>query len=123
MADSPVKAGEFDNLPYTPGGGKLHNKTISMDAYLTDKDGNGNSVMYNVHSLYGTLETIATHKFLSSNTPNRTFILSRDSFVGHGQYGTIWTGDNDSTFEHLKHSFSSIMTMNMMGLPFIGADI
>ena len=99
------------------------NKTISMDAYLTDKSGNGTSVMYNVHNLYGTLETMATQKYLMSKSTNRAFILSRDSFVGHGKYGTIWTGDNDSTFEHLKHSFSSIMTMSMMGLPFIGADV
>jgi alpha-glucosidase (family GH31 glycosyl hydrolase) len=94
-----------------------------MDAYLTDKDGNGTSVMYNVHSLYATLETMATQKYLLSKFTNRTFVLSRGSFVGHGKYGTMWTGDTESSFEHLRLSQSSLMTMSIMGLPFVGADI
>ena len=61
---SPVKPKEFDNLQYTPGSGQKYNKTILMDAYFTDKFGNETSVMYNVHSLYGTLETMATQKYL-----------------------------------------------------------
>ena len=93
VSDSPVKPGEFENLQYTPGGGQLYNKTISMDAYFTDKDENGTFAMYNVHSLYATLETMATQKYLQSKFTNRTFVLSRGSFVGHGKYGTMWTGD------------------------------
>ena len=38
-----------------------------MDIYFTDKSENGFSVMNNVHSLYGTIETIATQYIYSQS--------------------------------------------------------
>lgn len=123
LSESPVKPGEFDDIPFTPGNHDLFYKTLSMDAYHYDADENGTFVMYNIHNLYGTLETKATSNYLKSKDSKRQLIISRDSFVGHGQYGSIWTGDNDASQEHMQLSINQIMNFNMFGMPFVGGDI
>lgn len=123
---SPVKPGAFDDIPFIPGKDVLWTKTISMDAYLYDPNTtnpSGNYVMYNIHNLYGTLETKATHDYLKSKSNKRQLIISRDSFVGHGQYGSIWTGDNDATWDDMRLSINQIINFNMFGMPFVGGDI
>lgn len=122
-SESPVKPGAFDNIPYTPGEENLNYKTLSMDGYHYDIDHNNTFLMYNVHNIYGTLETIATHNYLKSKDDKRQLIISRDSFVGHGQYGSIWTGDNESTQKDLELSINQIMNFNMFGMPFVGGDV
>lgn len=123
VTESPVKPGAFDNIPFVPGEVDLITKTLSMDAYFHDENNEGTYVMYNIHNLYGTLETMATHDYLASKNSNRPLIISRDSFVGHGQYGSIWTGDNDASQEHMQLSINQIMNFNMFGMPFVGGDI
>ncbi|CAI2383231.1 unnamed protein product [Moneuplotes crassus] len=123
LGDSPVGVGEFDDIPFTPGGEKLDYKTLSMDAYFHDENDNGTFVMYNIHNMYGTLETIETSKYLASRDKRRHLIISRDSFVGHGKYGSIWTGDNDATYQDLTLSINQIMNFNMFGMPFVGGDV
>jgi alpha-glucosidase (family GH31 glycosyl hydrolase) len=99
-----------------------------MDGYFYDENGNNTFLMYNIHNLYAMTEVMATNIFLtnrmSENMDNpRPLIVSRDSFVGQGQYGTIWTGDNDSKEEHMKYNINQLMHFNMFGMPFVGGDI
>ena len=103
----------------------MDRRTISMDSKLTDPNENltGTYIMYNIHNIYGTLETIATNKYLTAKNNKRPLIMSRDSFVGHGQYGTVWTGDNDASQNHMRLSISQIINYNQFGLPFTGADV
>jgi alpha-glucosidase (family GH31 glycosyl hydrolase) len=123
VSDSPIQPGEFDKIPFTPGQGELYNKTLSMDGYFHDDNENGTFVMYNIHNMYGTLETIASYNYLKSRDNRRSLIISRDSFVGHGKYGSIWTGDNDASQEHMQLSINQIMNFNQFGMPFVGGDI
>ena len=96
-----------------------------MDAIFTDPNENvtGTYIMYNIHNMYGTLETIATNKYLTFKDNKRPLIISRDSFVGHGQYGSIWTGDNFATQKDMRLSINQIMNFNQFGMPFVGGDI
>ena len=96
-----------------------------MDAIFTDPKENatGEYIMYNIHNMYGTLQTKATNEFLTSKDKKRPLIISRDSFVGHGQYGSVWTGDNSAIHDHMKLSFNQIINFNQYGLPFVGADV
>ena len=119
------KKNPFLDIPFRPGGKFLDSKTISMDAMFTDPNENstGTYTVYNIHNLYGTLQTIATHKYMISKDNKRPFIMSRDSFVGHGRYGSIWTGDVQANHDNMKLSIAQIMNFNQFGIPFVGSDI
>jgi len=122
----PSFTGEYDSLPYTPDGKPLYVRTLSLDSYHYNPGGEGeenNYVQYNTHSLFATLETMATAEFLKGDEGKKPFIISRASFVGHGQYGSIWTGDNSATDEDLKLSISQVMQFSMFAIPFTGGDI
>lgn len=40
-----------------------------------------------------------------------------------GKYGSRWLGDNVSNEKNMGYSVIGIMSMNMFGIPFSGADI
>ena len=83
---------------------------------------------YNVHSLYGHMMAMRTNQFLTKNesyphTDNRPFILTRSTFASTGAYASHWLGDNYRDWDYLRYSISGIMSMNMFGVPHVGADI
>jgi len=47
------------------------------------------------HSLFGTMETKATHEWFK-NGKMRTFIIQRSAFAGLGKFGSHWLGDNQA---------------------------
>jgi len=115
--------GAYDSVPWTPSGRPLYERTLSMDAYHYDESDSGNYIQYNTHSLFATLETRATAEFLKGPEGKKPFIISRASFAGHGQYGSVWTGDNRATQDDLKLSINQVMLFNIFGIPFTGGDI
>ena len=79
---------------------------------------------YDVHNLYGWSESRATRAALLSQRPNnRTFLLSRSTFVGSGRWAAHWTGDIDSSWEDMGATIPSLINFNMYGIPMVGADI
>eukprot|EP00117_Sycon_ciliatum_P022886 scpid16282/ scgid19611/ Sucrase-isomaltase, intestinal; Sucrase; Isomaltase len=120
---SPVQKDEFSEIPYVPTGETIDYKTISADGFMFDENDNGTFLMYNVHNIYGTLEAMETSSWLEQKDGRRPLVISRDSFVGHGMYGSVWTGDNVATENQMKLSINQIMNFNMFGMPFVGSDI
>uniref|UniRef100_T1JGU6 P-type domain-containing protein n=1 Tax=Strigamia maritima TaxID=126957 RepID=T1JGU6_STRMM len=111
---------KYDDPPYTPHiqGGKLGYKTICMNARQHA------GLHYNLHNIYGYLETIATNTALQKIFPGkRPFIISRSTFPGQGHYGSHWTGDVFSTWDDLRTSIPGILDFNLFGIPMVGADI
>lgn len=53
----------------------------------------------------------------------RLFILSRSNCVGLHRQAAIWTGDNHSWWEHMFQNIQMLMSLNMCGFLFAGADI
>ncbi|KAJ2720051.1 glucosidase II [Coemansia sp. Benny D115] len=78
-----------------------------------------------VHNIFGMLYHKATAEGLLTREepPTRPFVLSRAYFAGSQRYGAIWTGDNTANWEHLKASIPMILSNNIAGLHFIGADV
>lgn len=70
-------------------------------------------------------QTKATYNGLLTrdNNTKRPFILTRSHFAGSQRYAAMWTGDNNSTWEHFANSFSQCMTGNLFGMVFCGADV
>ncbi|OMJ30340.1 Neutral alpha-glucosidase AB, partial [Smittium culicis] len=78
-----------------------------------------------VHNIFGMLYHKATAEGLIKREPikKRPFVLSRAYFAGSQRYGAIWTGDNASEWSHLPLSSSMILTNNLVGMHFSGADV
>ncbi|XP_064891214.1 lysosomal alpha-glucosidase isoform X2 [Columba livia] len=109
----------LEQPPYVPGvfGGRLRAGTIcaSSQQYLSSH--------YNLHSLYGLTEAIASHNALLRVRGTRPFVISRSTFAGHGRYAGHWTGDVGSNWEQLYYSIPEILLFNLFGVPLVGADI
>lgn len=77
-----------------------------------------------IHNLYGLTFHEATYNALKSRNPNqRPFILTRSFFSGSQRTVAMWTGDSMAKWEYLKESIPMVLTMNVVGFPFAGADV
>ncbi len=76
------------------------------------------------HNVYGMLMTRATRDGIQAAHPDRRpFVLTRANFIGGQRYAATWTGDNTSTWAHLKVSIPMSINLGLSGQPFSGPDI
>lgn len=112
---------DLEDPPFVPKlltGGKLRAKTLCVSAqqYL--------STHYNLHSLYGHSEVVATKKGLDAVLQNkRSIVISRSSYPSTGHHGGHWTGDNWSAWDQTYYSITAMLSFQLFGIPFVGADI
>uniref|UniRef100_A0A8C4WV05 Neutral alpha-glucosidase AB n=1 Tax=Eptatretus burgeri TaxID=7764 RepID=A0A8C4WV05_EPTBU len=78
-----------------------------------------------VHNLYGFYQQWGTvgGQLRRSGGNERPFVLARAFFAGSQRFGAVWTGDNLGEWSHLKASISMVLSLNLCGLSFSGADI
>ncbi|XP_063725366.1 neutral alpha-glucosidase C-like isoform X2 [Symsagittifera roscoffensis] len=78
-----------------------------------------------IHNMYGMLMVMATNRgqLLRSHNQHRPFVLSRSFFAGGQRLGAVWTGDNKASWEHMRASIPMLLSMNVVGLTFVGADV
>lgn len=115
------------NPPYLPGGQRLEEKTISMDAVHAvcgENDGKCRKVPhYDVHNVYAFVQSKTTADAMKVIRKERTQLVSRGTFPGSGHVTGHWLGDNKSEWEDLRASLSGMLAMGVLGIPFVGADI
>lgn len=118
------------SLPFSPTGKKrsIENSSLSLDGqhYYTNVEDKALNTEFNMHSLYGAMQSKATFQFWGDGTPvsnRRPFILSRSTFAGSGKYASHWLGDNRSDWGMMQLSIAGIMNFNMFGIPHVGADV
>lgn len=78
------------------------------------------------HNLYGMYMQRATAEGLTlrdSKGLERPFVLSRAFYAGSQRFGAIWTGDNKAAWEHLQVAAPMLLSINLAGLSFSGADV
>ncbi|KAL8151625.1 hypothetical protein V2J09_021433 [Rumex salicifolius] len=112
----------LDNPPYKINNAGIRrpivNRTIPMSAY------HYNGVTeYNVHNLYGHMESRATNIALTRVTRQRPFVLARSTFPGSGKFAAHWTGDNSATWNDMAYTIPTILSFGIFGIPMVGADI
>ncbi|KAJ1830532.1 hypothetical protein IWW55_001548 [Coemansia sp. RSA 2706] len=78
-----------------------------------------------VHNINGMMYHKATADGLRTrDAPSlRPFVLSRAYFAGSQRYGAVWTGDNTADWEHLRASVPMVLSNNVAGIHFVGADV
>ena len=77
-----------------------------------------------IHNVFGMENSRATYEGLRTLRPNeRAFVMTRASFAGGQRYAATWTGDNSSTWSHLKLSVSQTLNLGLSGFAWSGADV
>lgn len=77
-----------------------------------------------IHNLYGMLNTEGTYEGMLALRPNeRPFVMTRASFAGGQRYAVTWTGDNSSTWNHLRMTMPQLMNLGLSGFSMAGADV
>ncbi|XP_059156797.1 uncharacterized protein LOC131941537 [Physella acuta] len=111
----------LDNPPYIPAtldGGSLFIHTVCPSAK------HAISTHYNLHNLFGWSESNITRSVLHTLFPNkRTPMISRSTFASSGRFTGHWMGDNSALFTDMYYSIPAILNFNLLGVPFVGADI
>jgi alpha-glucosidase len=97
-------------------------KTMPLDAVFYDQG--LESPQAKVHNVYGMEMSRATHDGMLKLRPDeRPLVITRDTYAGGQRYAAVWTGDNSSTWDHLRFSLPELMNMGLSGLTLVGADI
>lgn len=77
-----------------------------------------------IHNIMGMQNSRSTYEGLLALKPNqRPFVLTRASFSGGQRYAATWTGDNSSTWSHLKISTPTLESLGLSGFYMVGDDI
>ncbi len=76
------------------------------------------------HNQYGHFMAKATRcAFEKLDAKGRAFVLTRSGFTGTQRYSAIWTGDNDSNWNHLRMSIPCTINLGLSGVAFNGPDV
>jgi alpha-glucosidase len=77
-----------------------------------------------IHNVYGMENSRATYDGLRMLQPNvRPFVLTRASYAGGQRYAATWTGDNSSTWNHLRLTTPMLENLGLSGFALSGADV
>jgi alpha-glucosidase len=77
-----------------------------------------------IHNVYGMENSRATFEGLKKLNPDqRPFVLTRATYAGGQRYAATWTGDNSSTWNHLRMTTPMLENLGLSGFAFSGADV
>jgi alpha-glucosidase len=77
-----------------------------------------------IHNVYGMENSRATYDGLRKIEPEtRPFVLTRATYAGGQRYAATWTGDNSSTWNHLRMTAPMLKSLGLSGFSFSGADV
>ncbi|MCU1269434.1 MAG: Alpha-glucosidase 2 [Acidobacteriaceae bacterium] len=103
------------------------NKTIPDDVqHRIDEPGfeKRTTTHREVHDMYGMENSRATYDGLLKISPDqRPFVLTRASYAGGQRYAATWTGDDSSTWNHLRLTTPMLLNLGLSGFGLAGADV
>ncbi len=77
-----------------------------------------------LHAIYGMqMARASVEGLMRLNPEKRPLILTRSGWAGVQRYAFHWTGDNASTFDHLRLSISMVMNLGLCGISMTGPDV
>lgn len=83
-----------------------------------------NATHAEIHNVYGMENSRATYDGLRALQPSvRPFVLTRASYAGGQRFAATWTGDNSSTWNHLRLATPMLENLGLSGFALSGADV
>ena len=77
-----------------------------------------------IHNVFGMENTRATYDGMRKLRPDeRAFVMTRASYAGGQRYAVTWTGDNSSTWDHLRLMVHQLINLGLSGFAYAGADV
>ena len=77
-----------------------------------------------IHNVFGMENARATYEGMLRLQPDvRPFVLTRAAYAGAQRYASTWTGDNSSTWNHMRISIPQLLNLGLSGYSFAGDDI
>jgi len=77
-----------------------------------------------IHNMFGYVQVMATNDGLRRRVENqRPFILTRSFFSGTQKHAAVWTGDNMAKWSYLESMIPMVLSLNLAGIVFSGADV
>jgi alpha-glucosidase len=77
-----------------------------------------------IHDVYGMENSRATFEGLKALDSNsRPFVLTRATYAGGQRYAATWTGDNSSSWNHLRLVTPMLENLGLSGFALSGADV
>ena len=77
-----------------------------------------------IHNIFGMENSRATWDGQLALRPNvRPFVMTRASYAGGQRYAATWTGDNSSTWNHLRQTTPQLLNLGLSGFALSGADV
>jgi alpha-glucosidase len=77
-----------------------------------------------IHNVYGMQNTRGTFEGMQRLRPGvRPFVMTRASYAGGQRYAATWTGDNSSTWDHLRLCIEQLTNLGLSGFSYSGCDV
>lgn len=97
------------------------NGPLPDDVKFNNEDRGGDHT--EIHNIYGHLMAKATFEGIKKYTNKRPFVITRACYAGSQKYSTVWTGDNQSFWDHLRMSIPMLCNLGLSGVSFAGVDV
>ncbi len=83
-----------------------------------------NATHSEVHNVFGMQNTRGTFEGMERLRPGiRPFVMTRASYAGGQRYAVTWTGDNSSTWDHLRLCVEQLINLGLSGFAYSGCDV
>lgn len=76
-----------------------------------------------MHNVYGHNMSRAAFEGWKEATGQRPFVITRACYSGSQKYAVVWTGDNQSLWNHLRMAIPQQCNLGLSGMAFMGTDI
>jgi alpha-glucosidase len=77
-----------------------------------------------IHNVFGMQNTRGTAEGMARLRPGvRPFVMTRASYAGGQRYAVTWTGDNSSTWDHLRLCMEQLINLGLSGFSYSGCDV
>ena len=77
-----------------------------------------------IHNVFGMQNTRGTFEGMARLRPGvRPFVMTRASYAGGQRYAATWTGDNSSTWDHLRLCVEQLQNLGLSGFTYSGCDV